>query len=152
MAQSSTTAVAPGLVTLSSVKTTVLAAVNSGRIGDPVNVRLHWQIEESTTDLTGAAIVAAGLADAVLSLANPGWRVRTRVDGRLLHILGRDDRGRTTLISLCAGDTSTLAVTVYGNHGVVRLEDSMVGELDMEEPANDTLAASLKQAIAAASV
>jgi hypothetical protein len=152
MTQSSTAGSAPGLVTLDSVRASLLAAIGSGRIGEPVNVRLHWQTGNSTTDLTETAIVAASLADAVLSLTNPVWRVRTGTGGQLLHLLARDDRGRTALISICTGDTPTLAVTVYGNHGVVRLEDSPVNEQVRQEHANEAWGASLKQAIQAASV
>jgi|GEM_PF-1459740 hypothetical protein len=138
-------------VTLDSVRTGLLTAIGSGRVGEPVNVRLHWQTGKSTTDLTETAIVAASLTDVILSLENPVWRVRTGAGGQLLHILARDDRGRTALISIGAGDRSTLAVTVYGNHGVVRLEDSSVSEQVLRESANEAWGANLKQAIQAAS-
>ena len=152
MALSSAVVATRGVVTLSAVKTTLLAAMSSGRIGEPVNVRLHWQTGKSTADLTGTAIAAAGLVNAVLSLMNPVWRVRKGVDGQLLHLLVRDDHGRTALITLCTGDKSTLAVTVYGNHGVVRMDDSPVSEPVPQEPANDMWNASLKRAILAASI
>jgi len=152
MALSSAVIATRGVVTLSAVKTTLLAATSSGRIGEPVNVRLHWQTGKSTADLTGAAIAAAGLVDAVLRLMNPVWRVRKGADGQLLHLLGRDDNGRTTLITLGAGDKSKLAVTVYGNHGVVRMDDSPVIEPVPQEPVNEVWNASLKRTIQAASI
>ena len=99
--------------------------LSSGRIGQPVNVRLHWQFESGCQSLESAAITAAALADTVLTLELPEWTVRRNksLDSAkgLLNLLGRDTRGRTLLITLASADSPELSLTVYGNHGVARL-------------------------------
>lgn len=135
---------------LESVQQTLSAATATGRIGEPVNVRLHCETE-SGSSLTDTAVAAVGLVDSILRFSNPQWRCRS-ASGELLHVLARDDRGRSALITLCTGNQSTLALTVYGNHGVIRLEDCPVSELTSPEPVDKAMADSLLQAIASASV
>ena len=152
MTQPSAVALTPGVVCLDSIKTTLLASIGSGRVGDPVNVRLHWQTGNSAADLADAAVVAVSLADSILSLADPVWHVRVGAAGRMLHVLASDDRGRTALITLCTAEQSTLALTIYGNHGVVRLDDTRVGGLSSVETTDAAWTDSLQQAIRTASV
>ena len=98
----------------------VRASVSSGRIGTPVNVRIHWQF--SSLSLPAAAAVAVQLADAALSLEKPAWRVRTAAKNSQVNVLGEDAGGKTVLISLVRGATPEFAVTVFGNHGTLKLE------------------------------
>ena len=48
---------------------TLGAMIASGRVGQPVNVRIHWQFEPGVLSLETAAARSAALADAVLELA-----------------------------------------------------------------------------------
>lgn len=123
-------ATVPGQVTFESVLSSIRTAVDSGRIGTPVSVRIHWQC--SSSSLREAAVVAVRIADAALTLETPSWR--TRPDGtitpqsRILNILGEDRRGRTLLATLCSGSANELTVTVFGNHGTLRLEHAGLDE------------------------
>ncbi|MFP6764129.1 MAG: hypothetical protein VB858_10935, partial [Planctomycetaceae bacterium] len=41
---------------------------------------------------------------------------------RFLNVLGKDCHGRTLLVTVCQGAAPEFALTVFGNHGVLRLE------------------------------
>jgi hypothetical protein len=114
----------PDTVTLDALLSAIRNAVDSGRIGTPVNVRLHWQFSE--TGVKHAALVAVRIADEALALEEPAWRVRASeleaAKGRILNVLGEDRRGRTLLATLCRGEANEFALTVFGNHGTLRLE------------------------------
>jgi hypothetical protein len=105
---------------------TLGAMIASGRVGQPVNVRIHWQFEPGVLSLETAAARSAALADAVLELANPHWTIRRSqsadTDAALLNVLCLDDRGRTLLIALATTDSPEFSLTVYGNHGVATLK------------------------------
>ena len=120
----------PGTVSLDALLTAVRNAVDSGRIGSPVNVRVHWQF--SGTDVKAAALAAVRIADEALALDEPAWRVRTgkleASKGRMLNVLGEDRRGRTLLATLCRGEANEFALTVFGNHGTLRLEHAGLDE------------------------
>lgn len=129
----------PGTVSLDALLTAVRNAVDSGRIGSPVNVRVHWQF--SGTDVKQAALVAVRIADEALALDEPAWWVRTgklvASTGRMLNVLGEDRRGRTLLATLCRGEENEFALTVFGNHGTLRLEhagldENSLGDVDTD--------------------
>ena len=127
-----TTPAFPGAVTVHSLLTAIRSAVDSGRIGIPVGVRLHWQCTD--TGLRDAVLLAVRIADEALSLEQAVWRVRTGRSGRLLNVLGEDRQGRTLLITVCRGAARELGLTVFGNHGVLRLEHA-----GLEEPSQKIL-------------
>ena len=126
----STSATNPGTVTLDALLSAVRNAVDSGRIGTPVNVRVHWQFSE--TDLRKAALIVARIANEALGLEVPAWRVRSgkiaASKGNMLNVLGEDRRGRTLLATLFRGESNEFALTVFGNHGILRLEDAGLDE------------------------
>ena len=127
-----TTSAFPGAVTVQALLKSVRSAVDSGRIGTPVGVRLHWQCAD--TPLKDAVLLAARIADEALSLEQTVWRVRTGRSGRLLNVLGEDRQGRTLLITVCRGAARDLGLTVFGNHGVLRLEHAGLEETSQKLP------------------
>jgi len=129
-----TTRAFPGAVTVHSLLAAIRSAVDSGRIGTPVSVRLHWEFSE--IPLRDAAVLAVRIADEALALEQPAWRVRTGNSDRLLNVLGEDRQGRTLLITVCRGTVRGLGLTVFGNHGVLRLEHAGLEELSQESPEN----------------
>lgn len=112
-------------VTVTAVENSVRDAVATGRIGQPVNVRLHWQAGPQVEDIKHVADTAMHLAESVLGLEDATVTTRPAEGGELLHALMQDRQGRSALISVCAGKASTLSLTVYGNHGVIRLEETV---------------------------
>lgn len=135
-------------VSASDLLAAISAATEGGRVGIPCNVRIHWQVIDN--NLTDAAIVAAKIADSALSLDGPTWRVRScQSDGcRLLHVLGEDKQGRTALVSLCTGDSSEFSLTVFGNLGTLRLENSGLDESSPLPRDDEPWMQSLHEAIA----
>lgn len=115
-----------GAVTFDSVREAIRASVNSGRIGTPVNVRIHWQF--SGLSPSAVAEFAVQLADAALSLDKPAWRVRTAAENSQVNLLGEEAGGKTVLISLVRGAVPEFAVIVFGNHGTLKLEHARLDE------------------------
>lgn len=105
---------------------TIRTAIDSDRIGEPVNVRLHWEFPAGTRSLKDAAETAVAIADTALALNAPEFRVRHAAARGLLHLLCEDSRGRSALITLAEVPTPRFAMTVYGNHGVARIEESVL--------------------------
>ena len=116
----------PGAVTFDSVREAIRTSVSSGRIGTPVNVRVHWQF--SSLCPAAAADVAVQLADAALSLDKPAWRVRTAAEDTFVNLLGEDTGGKTVLISLVRRSVPEFTVIVFGNHGTLKLEHASLDE------------------------
>lgn len=96
-------------------------AIATGHAGTLVSARLHWQVP-FTVSLDDAAVVATELLDRSLHLTTLQWRIHRSQLGGLLHVLGTDDRGRTLVVTLNHGPTSEAQLTIFGNHGVVRLD------------------------------
>lgn len=112
-------------VSVAAVEASVKEAVANNGIGQPVNVRLHWQAGPEASDVRQAMAEALRLANEILDLSDPTVTTRSAEDGLILHALVRDTQGRSALISIAAGESSTLALTVYGNHGVIRLDETL---------------------------
>lgn len=113
-------------VSVDALQASVRTAIDSGRIGQPVNVRLHWQAGSQRDDVADAAKAALQLVESILDLSDAVVTTRSVEGGQLLHALVRDSHGRSALISIAPGVPATLALTVYGNHGVVRLEETAI--------------------------
>ena len=138
-----------GRMTVSELCDSVRRVLESGRLGTPVNVRLHWEFCESEASFPAIATTAVAIADVALQLQEPVWRVRRHSSGRTLNILGNDQRGRTLMISLVAKSAPQTAMTIFGNHGIVRREDGWVDPQSVPESLEDCQwAAALKAAIA----
>lgn len=113
-------------IAFSELCSSISAALETGRPGTPVNVRLHWEFAEHV-DISASILPAAvAIADVALKLKSPTWRVRRHATGRNLNVLGSDQRGRTLMISLVSESTPQTALTIFGNHGIVRLDDGWV--------------------------
>ena len=113
------------VVSLNDLKTAILAALATGRAGEIVCVRLHWPLPETQNAAERQVLIAAvDLVDVALNLGPTRWRLRRAGDGRLLHLLGVDDRGRTAVVTVTRGVTDKAQLTLFGNHGVVRLDQA----------------------------
>jgi len=99
----------------------LVQAVATGQAGTLVSARMHWQLP-FTASLDDGAVVAVEMLDRTLQMTTTHWRIRRSKLGSLLHALGTDDRGRTLVITVNHGPTSEAQLTVFGNHGVVRLD------------------------------
>jgi hypothetical protein len=109
-------------VSFDELQSAVAEVVTSGQVGEPVNARVHWDVADDSADLAEVILAAASLADTALNLTETRWTVRRDPHDRLLNALGVDDRGRTTLLSACRASGDQLSLTVFGNHGVARIE------------------------------
>lgn len=116
-----------GTVTQDALISAIQTVIDSQRIGTAVSVRIHWQVAE--VSLRNAAAFAMEIASAALELDGAGWRRRpASQDGPVLNVLGEDGRGRTALITLCRSESAEFSATVFGNHGVLRLEHAAIDE------------------------
>lgn len=113
-------------ITFPELCNSVRAVLEASRVGTPVNVRLHWEFSESEAEFPAVLTAAVAIADKALQLEEASWRVRRHASGRTLNVLGSDRRGRTLLITLVARSEPRTAMTVFGNHGIVRLEEGWV--------------------------
>lgn len=120
-------------ITYSELCDSISAVLETGRLGTPVNVRLHWEFSEHPDVSVRRLSAAVAIADLVLKLISPTWRVRRHTTGRTLNVLGSDQRGRTLMISLVSESTPQTALTVFGNHGIVRLDDGWVDPTTIPE-------------------
>lgn len=126
-----------GRMTVSELCGSIRTVLETGRLGTPVNVRLHWEFSESASLLQTVLTTAVAIADQALQLDEPVWRGRRHESGRTLNLLGSDRRGRTLMITLVADSNPHIALTIFGNHGIVRLDDGWVDLNSIVEPAKD---------------
>lgn len=135
-------------VSFAELQEAVAAVVTSGQVGEPVNVRVHWDVADDSAELPDAILAAATLAAAALHLTETRWTVRRDEDDRLLNILGVDDRGRTALLSVSRSAVDRISLTVFGNHGVARIEHAQsAGELPSEGSAGSVWMTTLQAAV-----
>jgi len=120
-------------VTFSELCDSIRAVLETGRPGTPVNVRLHWEFSEHADVSSRILPAAAAIADLALKLKSPTWRLRRHATGRTLNVLGSDHRGRSLMISLVSESTPQTALTIFGNHGIVRLDDGWVDPTTIPE-------------------
>ena len=116
-------------VSFAELQSAIVGVVTSGQVGEPVNARVHWDVADDSTDLAEAILAAATLADAALTLTETRWKVRRDPHDRLLNALGVDDRGRTALLSASRAASDQLSLTVFGNHGVARIEQASLADV-----------------------
>ncbi len=126
-----------GGITVSELCDSIRAVLETGRLGTPVNVRLHWEFSESASQLRTVLMAAVEIADHALQLEEPVWRGRRHESGRTLNLLGSDRRGRTLMITLVAEAKPQTALTIFGNHGIVRLDEGWVDLNSIVEPAKE---------------
>lgn len=121
-------------VSFAELRSAVAGVVAGGQVGEPVNVRAHLDVANDSTGLADAVLTAATLADAALNLSETRWTVRRDAGGLLLNVLGVDDRGQTALLTASRSAVDRVSLTIFGNHGVARVERA---ELTEELPAED---------------
>ena len=124
-------------ITFSDLCESIHAVLQTGQLGTPVNVRLHWEFSESASNLFTILAAAVAIVDESLQLKTPTWRVRRHASGRSLNVLGSDEQGRTLMISLVAEASPQTSLTIFGNHGIVRLDDGWVDPASVPETLND---------------
>jgi len=115
-------------VSFAELHSAVYGVVTSGQVGEPVNVRVHWDVADDSADLAEAILAAAALADAALSLTLTRWTIRREPHDRLINALGVDDRGRTALLTASRAASDQISLTVFGNHGVARIEPACLAD------------------------
>lgn len=120
-------------ITFSELCDLISVVLETGRPGIPVNVRLHWEFSEHADVLARILYAAVAIADHALKLESPTWRVRRHTTNRTLNVLGSDQRGRSLMISLVSESTPQTALTIFGNHGIVRLDDGWVDPATVPE-------------------
>ncbi|MFT5091355.1 MAG: hypothetical protein ACI8P0_004365 [Planctomycetaceae bacterium] len=126
-----------GRMTVSELGDSIRTVLETGRLGTPVNVRLHWEFSESANLLHTVLTTAVAIADVALQLEEPAWRGRQHEAGRTLNLLGSDRRGRTLMITLVAESMPQTALTIFGNHGIVRLDEGWVDPNSIGEPVKE---------------
>jgi len=120
-------------ITYSELCDSISAVLETGRLGTPVNVRLHWEFSEHTDVSASILCTAVAIADLALKLKSSTWRVRRHPTGRTLNVLGSDQRGRTLMISLVSESEPRTALSIFGNHGIVRLDNGWVDPATIPE-------------------
>lgn len=126
-----------GRMTVAELCESIRSVLETGRLGTPVNVRLHWEFSESASLLQKVLAAAVEITDAALKLEEPVWRGRQHESGRTLNLLGSDRLGRTLMITLVAEAKPQTALTIFGNHGIVRLDEGWVDPNSIVEPVKE---------------
>lgn len=117
---------------LKDLKRALRAIIDSGRVGIPVCLRVHVQLrmrEDSPTRMSEVAKGLQSLAVELLSMSKPKWKQRGR--GRLLNVLGTDERGRSALLTFNQSGCDQVSLTLIGNRGVVRLENVSLADVEV---------------------
>ena len=126
-------------VSFAELQSAIADVATSGQVGEPVNVRIHWDVADAERALADSITAAATLADSVLSLTETRWTVRRDASGLLLNVLGVDDRGRTALLTASRSATDHLALTIFGNHGVARIEQARLADELLTQDGSDRI-------------
>lgn len=100
-------------------------ALATGRAGTVVSARLHWEVPAHAR-LEAAAFIGSDLLNHAVAMTTTQWIVRRRWSANspagLLHLLGTDDRGRTMVVTINHGPSHDAQLTLFGNHGIIRLD------------------------------
>ena len=126
-------------VSFDELQSAITGVVTSGQVGEAVNVRIHWDLASAETELAEAVTAAATLADAVLGLTETRWMVRRDGAELLLNVLGVDDRGRTALLTASRSVVDQVSLTIFGNHGVARVERAELANVSIRRVGSDRL-------------
>jgi hypothetical protein len=99
-------------------------ASQAQQVGEPVSVRVHLSVADSQAKWTEVAQAAVSVVGVVFDVAGFTWRIRRSNSHRLLNLLGQNEAGKTTLITLARGFEQTIAVTLFGNHGTAKFDEA----------------------------
>ena len=110
-------------MTIDELRQTLLEARSTGKIGTPVALRVHVQLQDRQANFSIAVAAVMQLAKSVLEATPIELTARSDIDRRQLNVLFRYAGGQTVLVTLGRGAVSaaSLQLLLVGNHGVVRL-------------------------------
>ncbi len=123
----------PGLaMTFDDLKRTLCSVLETGKIGTPVSMRVHWQMPKTSTDVCAALASGMNLCQSLMKDSPSTLIARQASVGTQLNVLVTLENGRTVLVTVGSGcvHDAVLELLLIGNHGVVRLE----GEDQIDEP------------------
>jgi hypothetical protein len=111
-------------MTFDDLKRTLCSVLETGTIGTPVSMRVHWLISNTPTDVCAALVSSMNFCVSVMRSSPSTLIARQTSGGTQLNVLVTLENGRTILATVGSGcvDYSVLKLLVIGNHGVVRLE------------------------------
>lgn len=128
-------------MTIDELQQTLKKAVDCGKIGVPVALRMHLQMADATAELY--ALVSQSLEMAFANFRADEWRLMARRDptGRQLNLLLDNRGGQTVLLTVGKGSAveNRLDLLLIGNHGIVRLEGAEFFE-PTKSPTTPTIA------------
>jgi hypothetical protein len=111
-------------MTFDNLKRSLNSVLETGTIGTPVSMRVHWQMPGTSTDVCAALAFSMKLCQSVMSDAPVTLIARQASGGTQLNVLVKLENGRTILATIGSGSVSysVLELLLIGNHGIVRLE------------------------------
>ena len=118
-------------MTFNDLKRALCSVLETGKIGTPVSMRVHWQMPKTSTDVCAALASSMDLCQSVMRDVPFTLIARQASVGTQLNVLVTFVNGRTILVTVGSGcvSYSALELLLIGNHGVVRLE----GECRIDE-------------------
>ena len=118
-------------MTFDDLKRSLYSVLETGKIGTPVSMRVHWQLPETSTDVCPALASIIKLCQSVMKASPSTVIARQTSEGTQLMVLVTLENGRTIMATVGSGSVScsVLELLLIGNHGIVRLE----GEGRIEE-------------------
>lgn len=118
-----------GRIAADDLQRSLRNAINSGRIGTPVCLRFHWQVERTDGALNRAALFAMRLGDECLNWREPRWELRRSAEYQL-NLMATDSQGRVLLATISTGRDRDLSLTLIGNIGTARLDHAAMSLSD----------------------
>jgi len=118
-------------MTFDDLKRSLCSLLETGKIGTPVSMRVHWQLPKTSTDVCAALASGMNLCQSVMKDSPATLIARQASVGTQLNVLVTLENGRTIMATVGSGSVSysVLELLLIGNHGIVRLE----GEGRIEE-------------------
>ena len=134
-------------MTFDDLKRTLCSVLETGKIGTPVSMRVHWQIPKTSTDVCAAFASSMKLCHSVMKGSPSTLIARQAAGSTQLNVLVTLENGRTILATIGSGcvNYAELKLLLIGNHGVVRLEGE--GRIDELLLTNDDEVQQWKTAI-----
>ena len=111
-------------MTFDDLKRSLHNVSDTGKIGTPVSMRVHWQMPETSTEVCAALASIMNLCHSVMKGSPTTVIARQTSGGTQLNVLVTLENGRTILATVGSGSVSysVLELLLIGNHGIVRLE------------------------------
>jgi hypothetical protein len=111
-------------MTIDELRNALRQALETGKIGVPVSLRLHCQLADREVDLVSALAAVLPLAEDCFSTAPVSLAATQDAGQRQLNVMLQYAAGSTVFVTVGRGSAvrNRLHLLVVGNHGVVRLE------------------------------